>query len=75
MNGWRVMLMLLAAGCAMPGMAQAEKAGDDPIKEPLLPNGSMDQEQEGKPAGWTTQTWGGQADFEYAKKGRGGRLD
>jgi alpha-N-arabinofuranosidase len=67
------MLMLLAAGCAMPGMAQAPKAGDEPIKEPLLPNGSMDQEQEGKPAGWTTQTWGGQADFEYAKKGRDGR--
>ncbi len=44
--------------------AQATAAG--------LPNGSFEQQRDGRPAGWRTEKWGGDGTFEYAQVGHTG---
>jgi len=38
----------------------------------LLPNPSFEQLDDGKPAGWHTRVWGGEAAFEVAETGHSG---
>ena len=38
----------------------------------LLPNASFEEQADGKPAEWGTQTWGGKGVFTYAETGRTG---
>ena len=56
------LLMLLSA--ASVGRAQPASAG--------LPNGSFEQQRDGRPQGWQTQKWGGDGVFEYAQTGHAG---
>ena len=57
--------LLILLGTAHVGLAQ-------PAAE-TLPNGSFERQREGRPAGWRTQTWGGEGTFEYAGTGRTGQ--
>ncbi|MHC4177796.1 MAG: carbohydrate binding domain-containing protein, partial [Planctomycetota bacterium] len=56
---------------ASPGLAAPPAAGGQPAN--LLPNPSFENEADGKPAGWRTQTWGGKGTFAYADTGRTGK--
>ena len=56
------LLILLSA--ASVGRAQPAAAG--------LPNGSFEQQRDGRPVGWQTQKWSGDGTFEYAQTGHTG---
>ncbi|MGD8239968.1 MAG: carbohydrate binding domain-containing protein, partial [Armatimonadota bacterium] len=68
--------MIARAGLGLLPVALvlAACAGDRAeAQEPnLIPNGSFEDEEEGKPTGWATHTWGGEAAFAYADSGRTG---
>ena len=63
------LLTLLAA--ASPGLAGPPATGQQAAN--LLPNPSFEKGADGKPAGWRTQTWGGEGSFAYAATGRTGK--
>ncbi|MFQ5810312.1 MAG: hypothetical protein ACE5JM_11890, partial [Armatimonadota bacterium] len=70
--------MIARAGLALLPVALAFAAcagGQARAQQPnLIPNSSFEDEEHGKPAGWATHTWGGEAVFTYADSGRtGGR--
>ena len=57
----------LCSGGLAAGPAAGEQASN------LLPNPSFEKAADGKPAGWKTQTWGGEGNFGYATTGRTGK--
>ena len=63
--GSSVVLLGLLTGLASPIQAQAEE-------ETRLRNGSFEQARGDRPAGWRSNTWGGEASFSYASTGRTG---
>ena len=63
------LLGLLAA--ASLGLAAGPAAGEQAAN--LLPNPSFEKAADGKPAGWKTQTFGGEGNFGYATTGRTGK--
>ena len=64
--------LALAAGLTLTASALAE---EKPAKEPAnaIPNASFEQDANGKPKGWRTEKWGGEANYEYANVGRTGK--
>lgn len=59
------MFVVLAVVC---GAAQAQQS----TAVNTLPNGSFEEQSDGKPAQWTTATWGGAGEFVHAEVGRTG---
>ncbi len=59
----RCCYLVLIVGLAFAGPVMAEN---------LIPNPSFEETAEGKPAGWDTETWGGQAAFEFVDGGHTG---
>lgn len=53
-------------------LCAADRCLAQPATE-LLPNGSFERQRDARPAGWRTQTWGGEGTFEYASTGRTGQ--
>ncbi len=53
------------------GLAGPPAAGEQAAN--LLPNPSFEKQADGRPAGWKTQTWGGEGNFGYATTGRTGK--
>ncbi|HUT09740.1 MAG TPA: alpha-L-arabinofuranosidase C-terminal domain-containing protein [Thermoguttaceae bacterium] len=73
----RVIIPFVIAGLVLllgfaPTAPAAAPAADDSAAN-LLPNPSFEEEADGKPAGWQTQSWSGEGEFGYAAAGRTGR--
>ncbi len=68
-----LMIVCLWTLSCFSSAAPAEQADAKKPAEKLLPNPSFEEEAAGKPAGWATQTWGGEATFRYADTGHTGR--
>jgi len=63
--------LLLSLLFCVVGPAEAQAAGSNPAN--LMPNPSFEQAAEGRPVGWRTHTWVGQADLQHTDAGRSGR--
>jgi alpha-N-arabinofuranosidase len=61
-----VLLAEVPLASAAPAAASEQAAN-------LLPNPSFEEQSDGQPAGWKTQTWGGEGTFAYADTGRTGK--
>jgi alpha-N-arabinofuranosidase len=61
-----MLLCVGRSGLARPAVAERQAAN-------LLPNPSFESQSDGRPAGWQTQTWGGEGTFGYAGAGRTGK--
>ncbi len=59
-----------APGHAKPDDGNQGQA-EQPIK-PMIRNGSFEQARGDRPAGWRSNTWGGEASLSYASTGRTG---
>jgi len=69
-------LILIASVLAFPAEAPLGSAASPAAAEQganLLPNPSFETQTDGQPAGWKTQTWGGEGAFGYADIGRTGK--
>ena len=66
-----IVIVSLVAICIVTGPPVAGAA--DKALPDVMPNGSFEKAADGKPADWKSQTWGGNATFDYADMGRTGK--
>jgi len=62
--------LLIALGLCSTGLCHGNQG--EPPQANLIPNPSFEQQRDGRPAGWNTQTWRGKGKFVYAHIGRTG---